>query len=315
MNEKVSIIIPAYNVENYISDCLEGVVSQTYKNIEVLIINDGSTDNTLKICNKYKANDDRIKIINKKNEGVAEARNDGIKYSKGMYIAFIDSDDMISKKYIQTLMYTINKYDGDIVSCDFKKTRGKYNGIDKKKKVNIINFTTEGALTSLLYQKELDSSLWNKLIKKELFDGLNFNKLKKFEDLDIFYKLICNAKTITYIRSVLYYYRIRKESLMNNEFSGDNILVKDVVNRMKKYITSKYPQLENACNCRILSMYFYLYRNIDKYNPLYEECVTNILNLRSSVIKDKNISNKTRIGIYLSNINMQLIKLQNVLKV
>ena len=125
----VSIIIPAYNAEKYIEQCIDSIISQTYKNIEVIIVNDGSTDNTLAICEKYAKEDKRIKIVKKKNEGVSKARNDGIKIATGKYIMFIDSDDYIDDDYIEIMHKNIVEKKADLVVSNY--TRDK-NGVKEK---------------------------------------------------------------------------------------------------------------------------------------------------------------------------------------
>lgn len=317
MNEDlVSIIIPAYNVEKYIEESINSVIQQSYSNIEIIIINDGSIDRTIEICEKIGRIDNRIKIINKKNEGVAKARNDGIKNCNGKYIAFVDSDDIISRDYIKSLMYYMKKYNADIVSCNFKKFYKKIKKKKIKKQPQITQFNNVEALELLLYKKTLDSSLWNKIIKKDLFNNIAFdNNLKMFEDLDIMYRLFDLSNKIIYVDEKLYYYRVRPNSLINKEFGKENYSVIDVVNSMKQNIINTHPDLEKACNSRLLSMYFYLYRNIDKENQFYLKCVENIKTLREKVEKDNKISNKTKIGIWLSKINLKLIKIQNLLRI
>lgn len=119
-NKKVTIIIPVYNVEKYLSRCLNNVINQTYSNIEIILVNDGATDNSQVICEEYKKKDDRIKLLVKENGGLSDARNYGIPYATGDYIAFIDSDDMIHTSYIEYLLNLIEKYNGDISICGYQ---------------------------------------------------------------------------------------------------------------------------------------------------------------------------------------------------
>ena len=130
MNETISIIIPVYNVEKYLNKCLNSVIEQTYKNIEVILIDDGSTDNSGKICDEYAKNDIRIKIIHQQNGGVSTARNNGLEHATGKYITFVDSDDYIEKEMIETMAKKIMKKNADIVICGVT---------DRDEENNIIN--------------------------------------------------------------------------------------------------------------------------------------------------------------------------------
>lgn len=316
-NDLVSILIPAYNVEDYIEDCLKSVIKQSYENTEIIIVNDGSTDRTLDICKKYCKKDKRIVIINKKNGGVSEARNVALSKCNGNYIAFVDSDDVIDGDYINRLMCAIVDNNADVACCGYKKIK-KISAIAKKARYrNHQNktFNNIEALESLLYQKELDTSLWDKIIKKSCFRGIKFNDVKIFEDLDVMYKIFGNSKKIVYVDDELYYYRIRPESLTNKKISEDNLKVLDIVLTMKKNIVKKYPSLEGACNSRLLAVYFYFIRKNNKKDDLYKECVAKIKELRKIVEKDEKISRRTKIGILISKINIDLINIQNHLRV
>ena len=168
MKDLISVIVPIYNVEKYIDKCLNSIVNQTYKNIEIILIDDGSTDTSVLKCNNWEKKDNRIKVIHKKNEGLAQARNTGISYATGNYITFIDSDDYIDSKMLEKLYNAINKTNSEISAC-------KYVKINKNKKVNlnysaeIIEFTNKEAIIDLLKETNISNYAWNKLFKKELF--------------------------------------------------------------------------------------------------------------------------------------------------
>lgn len=311
----VSVIVPVYNVKKYLKRCLDSIVGQTYKNLEIILVDDGSTDGSGEICDKYAEGDGRIRVIHGKNGGVSVARELGLEASRGEYIAFVDSDDIVASEYIEKMIFCANKYGAEIVSCGYKKIKNDVSARSVKKDGKIFQFDGVTALESLLYQKQFDSSLWNKIIKRELFGDVKFHNLDMFEDLDIVCRLFLKSKKIVYMDSGLYYYRLRGESLMNGEFSNKNFVVLDVLERMKKSVMKQCPKLEGACDSRILSALFYIYRNIDRGNEKYDECVKEIKTLRDKVWLDDEISKRTKIAIVLSRIDMKLIKLQNVLGV
>ena len=126
-NIKVSVVVPAYNVENYIEDCLKSLINQTLKEIEIIVVNDGSTDNTFEIINKYANLDFRIKVISQENQGISVTRNNGIKIAKGEYIGFVDSDDWVDENYFEELYNTAKKFDADISVASILKHKPKYN--------------------------------------------------------------------------------------------------------------------------------------------------------------------------------------------
>ena len=176
MEEKdrlVSIIVPVYNVEKYLSKCIEILINQTYTNIEILLINDGSTDNSKKICEQFKEKDSRIKLINKENGGLSDARNKGLQEAIGKYIAFVDSDDYVEKNYIETLYSLITKFNSEIAIADFRVIKGakKIKGTAHGSSFFIIQIFT-------IYQLVLN------YIKKNYLKMLNFQKEKCLKMLE-----------------------------------------------------------------------------------------------------------------------------------
>lgn len=215
MNNKISIIVPIYNTEKYLERCFQSLINQSYENLEIILINDGSNDNSLDICNKYKEKDDRIIVINKKHSGVSDSRNIGIKRATGDYIGFVDSDDYIHKDMFKNLIDGTQKYNCDISMCDLVET---FNIKDEFKKYNLkfIKMDKKQALEQLLYDKNIGNYVMVKLFKKELFDGIEFPFGKIYEDISTTYKLFNKANNILYIPIPMYHYYQRNDSLVNN---------------------------------------------------------------------------------------------------
>ena len=189
MNPKISIVIPVYNVEKYVSKCLQSVVNQTYRNLEIIIVNDGSTDNSVEIVKKYKKIDQRIKLINKENGGLSSARNAGISLVTGQYVTFIDSDDWISSNYIDEMVLEAFKYSSDIVSIRETLVEGnRYQkhllGTDTGKKV------FEGNCADALFSFWDTNFAWGKLIRTNLIkDKIEFPVGRNYEDIGTMYKI------------------------------------------------------------------------------------------------------------------------------
>lgn len=219
-NIKISVIIPVYNVEKYIGQCLDSIVNQTYKNLEIIIVNDGSNDNSLEIINRYSQNDRRIKIINLENKGVSFARNIGIKNSEGNYISFVDSDDYLNLNTYEKLAENL---DGeDLIIFNYGRFENSTGEIIKEKYVSDDEMQELPEEKRYLYSK-INHSCWNKLYKTEY---LKRNKFKFFEILyeDVFFNLevIYSTNNIKILNESFYNYRVnRKDSIMGNRNNND----------------------------------------------------------------------------------------------
>ena len=205
----ISIIIPVYNVEKYLRQCLESIIKQTYKNYEVLLINDGSTDRSGMICEEYEKRDKRFRVIQTKNEGVSAARNLGIKNSKGEYIGFIDSDDWIEPEMFEDLLGRIEETQADISCCSYWIERGN------TQKTSIISEKIYTGTESLkaLFNGEINSYLWCKLIKRDIMKSIVFPVGKIYEDFSVMHIIIGKAKKVSFIPKAEYHYRSTYGSL------------------------------------------------------------------------------------------------------
>ncbi len=310
-NDLISVIIPIYNVEKYLSKCIESVINQTYKNIEIILVDDGSPDNCGKICDEYAKIDSRIKVIHKKNGGISDTRNIGIDNSNGKYITFIDSDDYVTNDYIEYLYYILKEEKVDISCCNFELIYDNNKKIEvNDEKEKIFCYSQIEALKELLYQKNIDNSIWGKLYKKEKFDNIRFPYGEIYEDYAVFYKILLECDKVAYSNLKKYIYLRREKSILTSDFGEKDFFMIDVSKEMYKNIISKYPFLEDALNSRIINMDFYLLRRMDKkvYPKEYKTLVNDVKNRRRRVSKDKKIKLKTKIGIYISYISIDLVK-------
>lgn len=219
--EKISIIVPVYKVEQYLHQCIDSIIGQTYTNLEIILVNDGSPDGCGKICDEYREKDRRIIVIHKENGGLSDARNAGIRISTGKYIGFVDSDDYIEKDMYEFLYNLIIKYDADISIC------GRYELKDldfpSNKKYKDICYTKELAIKEILKDDKLRSYAWDKLYKAKLFNDVTYPKGKYYEDMYTTYKLIQKSNKIVLNASPKYHYRFRKESITNRDFTSKNL--------------------------------------------------------------------------------------------
>lgn len=202
MNQLVSIIIPVYNVALYLERCLNSVLSQTYENYEVIIVNDGSTDNSLEICKRYSKQYKRIKTYDQVNQGVSAARNFGLSRANGEYICFIDADDFVSDIYIDTLYTNMIMTNADISICN--STR---DGIfDKRVDGKIEKWNNEQGIRHFLQNETIDLTVWGKLFKKSVLQNLEFKKIKIGEDQIYLFQALENSRIIVYSNVKLYCY-------------------------------------------------------------------------------------------------------------
>lgn len=215
---KLSVIVPVYNVEQYIHKCVDSILSQTYADFELILVNDGSPDNCGKICDEYASKDNRVKVIHKQNGGVSEARNIGLDAVTGEYISFIDPDDWIDKDmYEQTLGYMANN-DLDIVCFDVEEVRTNKSFVRYKYAGNK-SFTSYEALYEILIDG-IDNSPCNKIYKKYTWEGVRFPVGRRFEDVATIYKTFHNAKTVGYMRKAYYHYFRREGSAIALSFDA-----------------------------------------------------------------------------------------------
>lgn len=303
MSNLISVIIPIYNVEKYLEKCIKSVINQTYTNIEIILVNDGSTDKCACICEKYKKIDSRIVIINKENGGLSDARNVGIDVSKGEYLAFIDSDDYVSEDYLEYLYKIICENKVDISVCDFCEVYENENLVNKEEENNIKIFNDAEAIEIMLYQREFDHSAWGKLYRKYLFDNLRFPKGRLFEDIAIMYELINKVNKVGFGSKKNYYYLIRKDSIMNKEFNVKKMDLIEFSKKMVLFIDEKYPDLRKAARRRENISNFNLLRQVLMYNGEYvdveNELISNIKRNSIVVLSDTKAYLRDKVAIII----------------
>lgn len=216
----VSIIIPVYKVENYLRRCVDSVLNQTYGNLEIILVDDGSPDNCPVICNEYFRIDHRIKVIHKTNGGLSDARNIGMKASTGEYVTFVDSDDYISRDLISMMMNETLAKKADVICCgvNIVDTEGL---IYDYCKCDISFATTGEALTKRLIRDEYPFNFaWGKLYKKDLLNSIEFPVGRLYEDIATVYRITANASKAYCMRECLYYYERGREGNITSELNS-----------------------------------------------------------------------------------------------
>jgi len=262
--KKVSIIVPIYNVEKYLRKCIESILNQTYKNIELILINDGSPDNSADICVEYSKRDKRIKFISQDNSGVSIARNTGIKEATGDYILFIDSDDYIEKYTIETLVNSVE--DKDMIVCSYYKEKEE----KPKKEMPVTQkylVSKKNMLQQIHTNKAIYGYIWNKLYKKSIIDKYNIefrSNIAICEDLLFNIEYLDKADTdIVITNEKLYHYIMRGNSAVNAKNINKKLTALASYQIIEELYKEKYPFALEHLYCGIFQMYFRL--KLDTY--------------------------------------------------
>lgn len=306
MSEKpcISIIVPVYNVEELLPRCIDSLIKQTYPKIEIWLVDDGATDMSGSVCDKYADTDDRIKVIHKKNGGLSDARNAALDRVDKDYVTFIDSDDWVSRYYIEHLWDAMERSGADI-SCSW------FDNIRSEEKLPSVTENITGyevispkeCLKRLLYQKGVETSACGKLYKTALFDGIRYPKGKLYEDVPVTHRLIERSSRIALIDNIDYFYWQRPGSIQYQAFTPKKLDAVRHVEEMRNVIIGLYPELQKAADCRCFSTVCNILFQIpdDRANRIYiDRLWKKIRKYRRSVIFDHEARKKNRYGAVAS---------------
>lgn len=305
----ISIVVPVYNVENYLDECIKSILDQSYRNFELVLIDDGSFDSSGNICDFYSEQDSRINVIHKENGGLSDARNTGIERSKGEFITFIDSDDVISKKYLEVLAGAIQKGEGDIVQGEM--TQNEFE-LGKSYLNDSIEMSGVEAFKQCASWKKIKVYACAKLYKKELFQKIRFPVGRLNEDSCVFYKILCSAEKVILIPDIIYFYRNTPGSIMNRPISHERFQVMRVPQEMRDYFGDKQKMFEEEIE------YYSMRLGINLYN----ESLTNgvigeveedqkkvLISLKRFNLRNKYLDMKYRLLLMLIRISPDFYKI------
>lgn len=243
----ISVIVPVYNVEKYISRCLHSIYEQTYKNLEIILIDDGSTDSSLSILDKYAKKDSRVKVVHQMNRGLSAARNTGIQQSHGAYLTFIDSDDYVTHDYVE-YMYKLleqNNFKSSLALCSltqvFPNGKSKNMGNNEEKIIS-----GKKCIEMMCYHDLVDTCAYAKLGKRELYDDHFFPVGKLFEDIGSTYKLLEQCKTVACGFKAKYFYCIKEDSIVTSKFKPSKLDLLEMTDQMAQSVNFIYPDLAEA---------------------------------------------------------------------
>ena len=260
----ISVIMPAYNVEKYIEKTLKNVLGQTFADFEIVLINDGSTDRTQEICERIAAGDNRIRLINKKNGGVSDARNCGLDHMRGKYMTFVDSDDLMANDYLEYLYNLINMENDIQISTAVGKEILEGQALQGREETKREVMSAEKAACKMLLRNEITHANWGKLYDVRLWEDVRFPLGKLYEDYDITYRVFAKADTVACGNAQKYFYVQRAGSIMHKAVSRETVAVLDISDGVTKFMLDVWP------NSRI--------EIIDMQVHTYLKCLQSILN-------------------------------------
>ena len=307
MKDLISVIVPIYKVELYLNRCIKSIVDQSYKNLEIILVDDGSPDNCPQICDEWAKKDPRIVVIHQENAGLSAARNSGINIAKGDYMAFVDSDDFIDSNMYEELLKCLKNSPYKMSVCYFSRTYDDF-AVPYNKETDIKNYDVNETLDDFFNCKNIGSAVWDKLFERDLFENIRFPVGETNEDFPLFIPLVALSGGITHCGKKLYNYRMRKESITDTTWKTDAGIILKHLNQMQEQINCYgLNQNQKSFNifCAIYSYYTAL--QLDKnYHRISDEAKSNhkkylkIMRKHfASVLLSKNIIIKDKILYFL----------------
>ena len=297
----ISVIVPVYQVERYLRECLDSVLAQTYVNLEIIVVDDGSTDSSPRIVSEYASKDARIRRFTQPNQGLSSARNTGLEHASGEYILFVDSDDVLSPDHVKVLYRALVESGADVSVTNLTSFTDSFLPGDWCGDVKTIS--SEEAVKIIFYQGEFDTCAPGKLYKAHLWKGVRFPVGYIHEDLPTVYRTLLNGKTVAFFGSGTYGYRKRADGLNHSRTDERKANTLALINEVVERIDESCPALSRAVRCFRASFCFHLILNADK-GSISDETKRSIEQTlkqdRSVVIMDGNARRKTRIACLLS---------------
>lgn len=261
----ISVLVPVYNVEKYLNRCLDSILAQSYTDYEIVLVDDGSTDQSGSLCDAYAAEHGCIRVIHQKNAGLAQVRNVSLAAARGEYITFVDSDDAIEPTYLEVLMRDLQETGSDVSICSWSEVndegaRSELSWDQKEKGLQV--WETRQAVKSLLYQKGIDNNSWGKLYTREVLQDVVFPAGKVYEDIATTYKILLKSQRICYRPEPLYLYTSNTAGISQSAFSPRRMDLIDMAEGMYSDIEKRFPDYRRAAQARLFRAYTHVYLQI-----------------------------------------------------
>lgn len=324
MADLISIIVPVYNVEKYLDQCVESIINQTYKELEIILIEDGSPDNCALICDSWAKKDDRIKVFHVDNGGSARARNIGLLHAKGKYVGFVDADDFLMPSMYEILYKLAINSSAEITECGYYKVTSDvvHNSLNNLEGKTIRTFNTAEALLENVRDTVVQQVVWNKLYLRRIIGNTFFTEGKYIDDEFWTYKIIGSAKKIVSTTEKLYCYRQQEASMMHQSFSLRRMDALEAKLQRLKYLEQRFPSIVSEAKCNLYFTCIYLQQMALKGVNKEEQIVMRkkIKNCLNSFCMEKSdlkcIDNKQRIWFWVSRLSfIGTCRIRNILKI
>lgn len=265
MNPMISVIVPIYNVEKYLARCVDSIVNQTYKNLEIILVDDGSPDRCPQMCDDYAEKDSRIKVVHKKNGGLSDARNAGMAVATGKYISFIDSDDYVSDDFFECLLDVMNKENSDIAECSVVKFYEDNRFDEFSDDLSVKTYDTQDAMSALIAENPFHQHVWNKLYKTELVKDIPYAVGKLNEDEFWTYRVFGRANKVARLNKTMYYYFQRNSSIMGVGYNIRRLDALEGKANRQKYIENNFPDLSTQAKIDLYGSCMFAYQSVLKF--------------------------------------------------
>ena len=302
----ISVIVPVDNVKDYLDTCLKSIVNQSYRHLEILLVDDGSTDGSGNRCDYWAEQDDRIRVFHQPNSGPSVARNTALDDIHGEYVFMVDSDDIVHRDSVSILLNLLRTYDADIAICPLKSFTGEDASLPVEPVLTPVHtYNQQQAIMAVFYQQDgLTHSPCGRLYKASLFEHVRYPEGKLYEDLAVIYPLLQHVGRVVMIDAPLYGYRRREHSIMQT-FSPQRAAVLDICEDLEHVMQQNDPQYLPAVRSRLLSAYFNILllsrqEETGDYQQLADRCWQGIKRLRHGCLIDGNVRLKNKAGILAS---------------
>lgn len=309
---KVSIIIPVYNVEKYLPRCIQSVLNQTYQDIEIILVDDGTKDNSGTMCDDYATHDERIKVIHKENGGLSSARNAGIEIASGDAVFFLDSDDYISDDCISKMVKLLQVYSADVSIIQMKYIPEVVNDVDfnqDEEKIKVL--TPERAIEESLYQKLYTCCAPAKLYKRSIIGNIRFPLGRISEDLATCHLFLNNTQKVVYSSYYGYYYRQHESSIMH-VFNPKRLDALEWAKNIEDFCNEKYPENKGAAYCRTFNVAVHLLLDLPysgaEHDKYYDEIWNEVKRTRVKTLLDGKVRKREKVAAILSFGGEKLLK-------